>query len=116
MTTIKTPEEKLFKHYFNEHVDFYRQLKNDAGRKKLSARANHQWVLDSLDHLQRALTKDNVSQEDKEFCSNVVLKMFKVPGLKEEVFDDVEAILGSEHFVRDLMTCNKDLKKLVQRL
>ena len=105
-----------FKRIFAIDLSIYDLLKTEEGRFELAKKESHQWLLDGMDHLQRFLTKGTVHESDKRFAADVVLWMFNVPGFSKEVFDDIEKILGSEHFVKDLLISSKRLSERVERL
>lgn len=107
--TITEKDRHLFQHFCHEDL-----------RKLLDLREGHelrdQSVEDILDHMDRALTKRSVSKEEKEFCADVVLKMFKASADRNKFFERIEAHIGSEHFIDDLVKHNAELGEVVNGL
>lgn len=104
--TIAENDRHLFKHFCHEDL-----------RKLLELREGHepreQSIEDILDHMDRALTKTSVTTNEKEFCADIVLKMFLAADDRNKLFERIEAHIGSEHFIQDLVRHNRELEKVV---
>lgn len=107
--TIAEKDRHLFKHFCHEDL-----------RKLLELREGHelkeQSIEDILDHMDRALTKKPVSTEEQEFCADIVEKMFRASSDRNQFFERIEAHIGSEHFIQDLVKHNSALEKIVNEL
>lgn len=106
---IAEEDRHLFQHFCHEDL-----------RKLLELREGHelreQSVEDILDHMDRALTKTPVTDHEKEFCADVLVKMFVASNDRHKLFDRIEAHIGSEHFIWDLVKHNKELEAITARL
>lgn len=107
--TIAEKDRHLFEHFCHEDL-----------RKLLALREGHelkeQSIEDILDHMDRALTKCPVSTQEKEFCADVIEKMFRASRDRNQFFERIEAHIGSEHFIQDLVRHNEALEKIVNDL
>lgn len=107
--TITEKDRHLFEHFCHEDL-----------RKLLALREGHelreQSIEDILDHMDRALTKTSVSTGEKEFCADIIEKMFRASGDRNKFFERIEAHIGSEHFIQDLVKHNNNLRKIVNEL
>lgn len=106
---IAEKDRHLFEHFCHEDL-----------RKLLELREGHelnaQSIEDILDHMDRALTKQSVSIQEKEFCADVIEKMFRASSDRNKFFERIEAHIGSEHFIHDLVKHNANLAKIVNDL
>lgn len=100
----------MFKKFFGSRSYVLGNLMNEKGIRKLSKSSDDQWIVDCFEKLDRSLTKGKVSDAEKAFCANVVLALLKLPGKESLVFDKLEALVGTEHVLRDLATHNADLR------
>lgn len=107
--TIAEEDRHLFRHFCHEDL-----------RKLLELREGHelrdQSVEDILDHMDRALTKTSVTTHEKEFCADVIVKMFQACNDRGKLFERIEAHIGSEHFIHDLVKHNNELEKIINSL
>ena len=107
--TIAEKDRHLFEHFCHEDL-----------RKLLELREGHelkeQSIEDILDHMDRALTKKPVSTEEREFCADIIEKMFRASSNRNQFFERIEAHIGSEHFIQDLVKHNHALEKIVNEL
>lgn len=107
--TIAEVDRELFKHFC--HEDLRKLLKLNAAEV-----LRDQTVEDILDHMDRALTKGNVTDHEKDFCADVLVKMFTASGDNKVLFDRIEVHIGNEHFIQDLVSHNGELRKIVDAL
>lgn len=107
--TIAQKDRHLFKHFCHEDL-----------RKLLALREGHelkdQSIEDILDHMDRALTKGSVTTGEQKFCGDVIEKMFRASSDRSRFFERIEAHIGSEHFISDLVKHNSALAKIVNDL
>lgn len=106
---IAEKDRCLFKHFCHEDL-----------RKLLALREGHelkeQSIEDILDHMDRALTKRSVTVNEQEFCADTIEKMFRASSDRNKFFERIEAHIGSEHFIQDLVKHNAALAKIVNDL
>lgn len=107
--TIVEEDRHLFQHFCHEDL-----------RKLLALREGHelkeQSVEDILNHMDRALTKTPVTSHEKDFCADVILKMFLATSDRGQLFTRIEANIGSEHLIQDLVKHNQDLATMINSL
>lgn len=107
--TISEKDRHLFEHFCDADLRKFLDLIEGHELKD-------QTVEDLLDHMDRALTKGPVSVQEQRFCADVVLKMFHATDDRSRLFDRIEAHIGSEHFIQDLVRHNADLEQVVNNL
>lgn len=107
--TIAEEDRHLFRHFCHEDL-----------RKLLELREGHelkeQSVEDILDHMDRALTKTSITSHEKDFCADVILKMFQASHDRGMLFERIEDHIGSEHFIHDLVKHNQELENVISSL
>ncbi len=107
--TITERDRHLFEHFCHEDL-----------RKLLELREGHelkdQSIEDILDHMDRALTKGTVTVQEQKFCADIIEKMFRATSDRNRFFERIEAHIGSEHFIQDLVKHNAALAKIVNDL
>ncbi|PWU04137.1 MAG: hypothetical protein C5B43_05040 [Verrucomicrobia bacterium] len=106
---IAEEDRHLFKHFCHEDLRKLLELKEGHELREQS-------VEDILGHMDRALTKTAVTDHEKEFCADVILKMFKATDDRGALFDRIEAFIGSEHFLTDLVKHNRELESIINNL
>ncbi len=107
--TIAEEDRHLFKHFCHEDLRKLLELKEGHELREQS-------VEDILDHMDRALTKTAITNHEKEFCGEVILKMFLATNDRSKLFERIEKHIGSEHFITDLVKHNKELESIISAL
>ena len=107
--TIAADDRELFKHFC--HEDLRKLLKLNMGEE-----LRDQTIEDILDHMERALTKGNVTDHEKTFCAEVLVKLFQASDDPKLLFDRIEVHIGNEHFVDDLVSHSDKLKEIMDAL
>ena len=107
--TIVEEDRHLFQHFCHEDL-----------RKLLALKEGHelkeQSVEDILDHMDRSLTKTPITSHEKDFCADVILKMFVASSDRGKLFERIEAHIGSEHLIKDLVEHNQELARVINSL
>jgi len=109
-----TEQEEMFKHFFSNKIYLYQALLTEAGRIELKEEPKKQWIDDVLEHCDHVITKGPITDEEKTFCSEVILLMLKMD--KDLIFDKIEALIGNEHIVKDLISHNDDLGIFIENM
>ena len=107
--TIAEKDRHLFEHFCDADLRKFLDLIEGHELKE-------QTVEDLLDHMDRALTKGPVNEEEKKFCADVILKMFRATDDRNHLFERIEAHIGSEHFIQDLVRNKAELEKIINDL